>query len=453
MADDRTRPAASAARTAEPAARTSRNPLPEGTLAVGAGLVVAGVTAYAFLAVSRRALGEDDYAPLALLWTIVFLLGPGFFLPVEQEISRGLADRNSRGVGGGPLLRRAVLLAAGLLAALLVATAAASGFLLDKSFAGDELLVVGLGLALIGAASGHVARGTCSGQGRFRAYAVFIGADGVVRLAICVGLAVAGVSSPGPYGIAVGVAPIVAVVVALWGERGLVNDGPPASWREVTGALAALLIGSVFSFTLVNGGPLAVDLVGTDAEQAEAGTFLNALVIGRIPLFLFQAVQASLLPRLSALAGGGQLDEFRSGLRRLLAVTVALGGLAAAGSYLVGPLVVDIMFGDDVDHRTVGLLGLSVAAYMVALAVGQAVIALSGHRLVAASWGIGVVVFVAVTALTGGDVFLRVELGLVAGAAGAAVAMGVSLAARLAAGAVPQPGALIEALHELPLEP
>jgi O-antigen/teichoic acid export membrane protein len=438
---------------AEAAAPARRNPLPEGTASVGVGLVIAGLTSYVFLAVAKRALGEDDYAPLALLWTMVFLLGPGFFLPVEQEISRALAERRSRGLGGGPLLRRAALLAGALLGVLLVATAAGAPLLLDKSFDGQELLVVGLALALIGSACGHVARGTCSGQARFRPYAVYLGTDGLVRLAICIALAAAGVDSPGPYGIAVGVAPIVAVLLAVGRERGLVEEGPPAPWREVTRALAALLVGSVLSFTLVNGGPLAVDLVGSDAEQARAGTFLNALLIGRIPLFLFQAVQAALLPRLSGLAGAGRLDEFRTGLKRLLVVTGVLGALAALGSYLVGPFVVELLFDDEVDHRTLGLLGLSCAAYMLALAIGQAVIALSGHRLVAASWGVGVAVFVLVTGFAGDDVFLRVELGLVAGSTFAMAAMATALATRLAAGARPEPGPLIEALHDLPLEP
>jgi len=431
----------------------ARNPLPSGTAAVGVGLAVAGLTSYGFLAVAKRALGDDEYAPLALMWTLVFLVGPGFFLPVEQEISRALAERRARNLGGGPLLKRAALLAVGMLACLLLATAAGSGILLDKSFDGEELLVVGLGLALTGAAAGHVARGACSGQGRFRPYAVFLGADGLIRLAICVALSSAGVDSAGPYGVAVGLAPILAAIIAVGPQRGLVEAGPPASWREVTGALAALLLGSLLSFTLVNGGPLAVDLLGTDAEQAEAGRFLNALIVGRIPLFLFQAVQAALLPRLSALAGGGELEEFRVGLRRLLLVTGVLGGVAALGSYLVGPFVVQTMFDDDVDHRTLGLLGLSCAAYMLALALGQAVIALSGHRLVAVSWGAGVAAFVFVSAFAADDVFLRVEIGLVAGSSVAAMTMGASLAARLAAGAVPETGALIEALHDLPLEP
>jgi len=211
-------------------------------------------------------------------------------------------------------------------------------------------------------------------------------------------------------------------------------------------------VASVLSFTLVNAGPMAIDLLGSDAEQADAGRFLNALLVGRIPLFLFQAVQAALLPRLSALAGGRQLEEFRIGLRRLLIATGVLGALAAVGSYAVGPFVVKTMFDDDVDHRTLGLLGLSCAAYMVALAIGQAVIALSGHRLVAASWGMGVAAFVIAAAASADDVFLRVEVGLVAGASVSAVCMAASLRARMRAGARLGEGSLIEALHDLPME-
>ena len=74
------------------AARTA-NPLPEGTLEVGVGLVLAGLTAYGFTVVAARALGKTDYAPLSVLWAMVFLAGPGFFLPLEQEVSRALALR------------------------------------------------------------------------------------------------------------------------------------------------------------------------------------------------------------------------------------------------------------------------------------------------------------------------------------------------------------------------
>lgn len=443
------------ASASDPAARAPRNPLPEGTIAVGAGLLVTGVTAYGFLVLAARALGPERYAPLGLLWTVVFLLGPGFFLPVEQEVSRALAERRARGVGGGPLLRRAAALTGGLLGLLLAVVAATSPLTLPKLFDDEVLLVIGLGLALAGAAAGHLARGACSGQGRFRPYAVFLAADGIVRLALCAGLAAGGVDTPGWYGVAVGVAPLVAVAVALAPERGLATPGPDASWGELSKALGILLVASVLSFTLVNAGPMAIDLLGSDDEQADAGRFLNGLIIARVPLFLFQAVQASLLPKLSSLAGAGRYDDLRAGLRNLLAVTVAIGVVATGAAFAVGPEVVRLLFGAEyeLDHRTLGLLALSCAAYMLAVALAQAVIALAGHRLVAASWALGVAAFVLVTAVAADELFLRVELGLVAGAGVSALAMSLALVARLTSGAEVERGPLIEALHDLPMEP
>lgn len=440
--------------TGSSGART-RNPLPEGTLAVGVGLLVNGVTAYGFLALAARALGPEEYAPLGLLWTVVFLLGPGFFLPVEQEVSRALAERRARDEGGGPLLRQAALLTGALLGILLVAVVATSPVTLPKLFDDEPLLIVGLALALSGAAAGHLARGACSGQGRFRPYAVFIAADGVVRLALCAALSVAGVDTAGWYGVAVGVAPIVAVALAVGRERGFNTPGPDAGWSELSKALGILLVASVLSFTLVNAGPMAIDLLGDDAEQADAGRFLNGLIIARVPLFLFQAVQASLLPKLSALAGAARFGEFRAGLRNLLIVTIGIGVAATLGAFAIGPEVVRLLFGSeyDLDHRTLGLLALSCAAYMLAVALAQAVIALGGHRFVAAAWGVGVAAFALVTIVSSDDLFLRVELGLVAGAAVAAVAMAASLVARLRAGAEIDESSLIEALHDLPLEP
>ena len=50
------------------------------------------------LVLSARALGHEAYAPLSVLWALVFLVGPGFFLPIEQEIGRALAARRSASV-------------------------------------------------------------------------------------------------------------------------------------------------------------------------------------------------------------------------------------------------------------------------------------------------------------------------------------------------------------------
>src|SRR2546421_4256098 len=97
------------------------NPLPEGTLAVGAGLIVSGVTSYGFLAISARALGPERYAPLGVLWALTYVVCPGVFLPLEQEVGRALSSRRARGVGGGPLIHRAALAGGGAAVGLVAA--------------------------------------------------------------------------------------------------------------------------------------------------------------------------------------------------------------------------------------------------------------------------------------------------------------------------------------------
>src|SRR4029079_7788770 len=81
--------------------RLGRAPLPEGTVPVGIGLLIAGVTSYLFLKVARVALGSDEAVqPIASLWIATFALAPGFFLPLEQELARTLAHRRALGQGG-----------------------------------------------------------------------------------------------------------------------------------------------------------------------------------------------------------------------------------------------------------------------------------------------------------------------------------------------------------------
>jgi O-antigen/teichoic acid export membrane protein len=195
--------------------------------------------------------------------------------------------------------------------------------------------------------------------------------------------------------------------------------------------------------------------LASDAEADAAGRFVNGVVIARIPLFLFQAVQASLLPRLSALASAGRLGDFRIGLKRLM---VVVAGLAVAGTLVgavLGPAVVDIMFpGADLGHRTMGLLAAGSGVYMLALACAQAVIALGGHRDQALGWGLGMVGLGVATWVASDDLFLRVEIGLLVGSLVAFLSMAALLVRRLlVAGPLSvDSGDFIEALHDVPIE-
>ena len=62
-----------------------RSSLPGAIVPMAAGVVVLGFTAYGFLIVTARTLGPERYAPLSVLWALVFLVGPGLFYPWSRS--------------------------------------------------------------------------------------------------------------------------------------------------------------------------------------------------------------------------------------------------------------------------------------------------------------------------------------------------------------------------------
>ncbi len=277
----------------------------------------------------------------------MFLVGPGCFIPIEQELARSLAARRAAGIGGGPVIRRAATLGGGALFLLTVLCAVVGIVLLDRLFDGEALLVVGLLLSLAGYYAEHLARGVLAGYGRFRPYGIALATEGTFRLVGCAVLAVLGVATAGPYGVVLGAAPLVATAIALRGQRDLAPPGPEADRRELTVALGWLLAGSVLAQALANAGPVAVKLLADDSERAVAGRFLAALIVARVPLFLFTAVLAPALPRLARMAAAGDRRGFDAGLWRLLALVTALSGAGIVGALVAGPTVVRVLFGSD----------------------------------------------------------------------------------------------------------
>jgi O-antigen/teichoic acid export membrane protein len=417
--------------------------LPRGSGTVGAWLLVTGLASYGFLTITGRALGPERYGGLSALWALGFLLGPGACLPVEQEVSRALASRRARGVGGSPLIRRAAIGTA-ILAAVLVGSALAAGpWLVENLFDDQVLLLLGLVLLLAGYTLEYLVRGVLAGNARFGPYGILLGAEAGSRLLATIALVAIGVATAGPYGVVLGVAPFIGVLVALRRRDGLVAPGPPAPWRELTRSFGWLLAGSIFAQALVNTGPILVQLLGPEKSDAATGQFLASLIIARIPVFLFQGVQAALLPRLAGHAGAGQVHDLRSETRRMTAAVGALCVVATLGAWLLGPTIVRVAFGADfaLGSRDLALLAAASCIYLLGLTLSQALIALRQQSRVAIGWGAGLAVLVVVT-LLGDDLLLRVELGFLAGAVSAAVAMGILLAGPMRRGVAASDGTI-----------
>ncbi len=393
--------------------------LPSGSLPIGAGLVLNGLTTYGFLTVAKNALGDAAYDPLAALWGLVFILGAGVFQPLEQEVSRATAHRATKGMGSAPVLRKAMQVGGGFLVVVCIGVLAAWPIGLDEILDDNILLLVSLLIALAAFWLTFPLRGLLAGRGEFGRYGIYFGFEGGMRVAGAIVLSIIA-ASVGPYGLAVACAPALGIGIATLGKWPLAKPGPEAPLAEVSESLGWLLAASVFTNGLLNVGPVVVKALSE--VEGDAGRFLNGLIIARVPLFFYQAVQASLLPALSALVGEERHDEFRRVLFRLLSAVAAISVIGIAFAVVAGPTIVEIVFDDELSGGDMALMAGASGAFMLAMTFAQALIAIHRMRRVVIAWFAGVVVF-SVVVLLGSDAFLRVELGLLSGAAAAAIAM------------------------------
>jgi O-antigen/teichoic acid export membrane protein len=394
-----------------------RSALPSGSFTIGSGLLVGGVSIYVFFRLGQEALGQDGFKPIVSLWFVMFALVPGFFLPLEQEVSRSVAHRRALGDGVRPVVRKVAPVAAAITLLLVVAVALARTRLTNDLFEGSAVVTLALVIALVGYAPFHIARGICSGLGHFRIYSLMIALDGLLRVIACAVFLLAGLDRVGPYALMVAVVPLVIAVGAFASGRLRTSPGTPASWGELAPNLGWLLLGTLCSGALINAGPLTVDLLGEGTAPEVVTRFGNAVLLARIPLFLFQAVNAAMLPRLTQLVTLRDDTEFRAVLRRLFTLVGGVGVIGVVGAFIAGPWVLDLVYDGGIDRRTITLLAFASAVYMLAQACAQSVLSMSGHVFVAVGWVTSFISFVATAAWSSDDLFLRVELALITSAA------------------------------------
>ncbi len=427
-------------------------PVPEGTWAIGAGLIVVGLSAYGFQILAAKRLSTPDYNALNNLWALVFVFSPGLFQPLEQEVGRAVSARRARGEGGGPLVKRAAFLGAVLALAVIATAAIFHSRITDKAFDGRGILLLALFVGIACYYVAFITRGTLSGNGRFGPYGLMHGAEGTVRITACILLFALGSKAVGPWGFALAAPPLFAVAISLRGQRGLMTPGPEAPYSELSGALAWLLLGSVLAQLLSYVSVFGVTWLAKDNQKDLASHFITGLFVARVPLLLFQAVQASLLPKLAGLASEGKHDDFRTGMRRLIAVVLVLCTTGIVAATLIGPWAGQKLFASkwNLHNRDMFLLTLAATTFIVALTLAQGLIALKAYRESAFGWIVGIIGFVVAVAL-GHDLILRNEIGFLTGGSAAATVMACLLIPRMRGGSATLED-LVQVVEHEPLE-
>ena len=403
------------------------------SLPLVAGLGVLAGTSYITLILAGRLLGAAAFAGISVLYVLVSSFATGLFLPVEQEIARRRGHERGSATFDPGLVPRAVLISmVGAIALCLLALAARPVSL--RLLGGSWELLGALCVALPGYALCFVSRGVFAGSRELGRYGLQLGVEGGYRLAGMLWLVIMGEHSLTAVGWLFGAAPWVALAASLAGRTAhrpgekvsIVPGGPLLS------ALGLLLISSLAAQLLVNAGPVIIQLVSTSAERAQAGAFLAALVVVRVPVFLFTAVQPSFLPAMATHSAVDQKADFIALTRRVLTTCLLLTVVSTALAAAVGPVLIRLLFGfrDGVGAIVFTAMGVSVGLFLVATILAQALLGRGMHAWTTAGWLIGLAAMV-VGALLPGSAVDKATTGFLLGSVAAACTYAVLLAAAL----------------------
>jgi O-antigen/teichoic acid export membrane protein len=399
-----------------------------GAAVLSVGIGVTGLVTYTYFSLASHSLPDDEYGRITLLWSAVFLVVSVLYRPVEQLLSRTIAER-------GPdsrVLGVAARIQAGLAVAFLLVALLFRGQLEDGLFGGSSTLYwIFVGTVLAYAAS-YFARGYLAGHHRFLAYGLLVLLEASSRCLFAV-LVATGVTE-GMDAVALGmvVAPLVSMAILPVAARSTVSsysDGkvpldegePEFTLAHGTGFAAAVLLIMLAEQTFLNAGPLVIKATEPGATGAAlAGFAFNVLLIARAPLQLFQSVQTSILPHLTKMRAEGAADEFHRSVSITLKAIAGFAGITALTLLAIGPWAMDLLFGSDTDYGRVGLalIAIGMGLYLAAATLNQAALARGQTKQAAVCWVASAVAFVSFLLIPGWDDRVeQVEVGYAAAAA------------------------------------
>ena len=412
-----------------PASRPARS-YGSGARILSIGIASTGLLTLAYFSISSHVLGEVAASRIALLWSVMFVIISVIYRPIEQLLSRTIAERRARGHVEHPL-RVPISIQAGFALAFLVTALALRGRLVDEVFDHYGALYDVLLAGTLAYGASYFARGWLAGHEYFALYGGLVLMESISRLSFALAVAL-GISS-GQTAVALGIAaaPFVSLLVvpAAFVRRGrerrdALEDVPmtvhpsdaalagPITADEADAALAgpgtegvqeaaahdelSLRRGSGFAGwvsgimlseqTLLNAAVLTV--AATSPDKALVGIVFEVLLIARAPLQLFQAIQTSLLPHLTGLETTAGHDAFARAIRITVIAIAIFAALVALALLAAGPFVMRHLFGQHYNYGRLGLaaVGVGMGLHLASGALNQAALARNRARAAAICW-------------------------------------------------------------------
>ena len=396
-------------------------------LSIGVGLT--GLLTYVYFFIASHQLDRVDYGELTILWSAVFITVSVLYRPVDQLLSRQIAENIERGGTELEPVRVAVRIQGLLAIAFAIPVLLLKGPLTDL-FGGNETLYwIFVGAVLFYAAS-YFARGYLAGLQKFGPFTGLILSESLFRTLFAVLVAVGILTGQSMIALGILVAPLLSLLVVPFaiglrsrktaadtGDRA--RDDDRGDEEELSLTHGAGFVGSVFLIMLgeqvfLNAGPL---LIRGIEGVAAAGFIFNVLMIARAPLQLFQAVSTSILPHLTALHHSHDPEserEFHRSVRMVLAAVSGFTAFTAVVVLIAGPELMQLAFSDKFTYGRSDLLIVTagMGLYLAAVTVNQACLAQGQARRAGIRW-IACAAFFIVWTLVPliEDGALRVEIG------------------------------------------
>jgi len=403
------------------------------------GIASTGILSFLYLALASRELSAEAYGRISLMWSVMFVILSVIYRPIEQLLSRTIAERRARGLAGHPL-RVPATIQLGFALLFLTVALGLRGEIEDHLYDGVSALYWMTVVGVLAYAVSYFARGWLAGHERFALYGLLVFLESTSRFLFALAAAV-GISS-GQSAVALGmaVAPFVSLVVVPFALRHMgAGRRPSAAEREAPALdaglegpahaqveeaatdlsiqhgsrFAAAVLGIMLAEqTLMNA---AVLIVNASSGHALAGFVFNVLLIVRAPLQLFQAIQTSILPHLAGLAVRDSAEEFARAVRVTVLAIAGFAGACALGLLTIGPWVMSTLLGDkgfDYERGGLALMAVGMGFHLIAGTLNQAALARRRAGLASFAWLLCAGLFVAwVAAPVVADEVLRVEIG------------------------------------------
>jgi O-antigen/teichoic acid export membrane protein len=424
------------------------------------GIASTGLLTFAFFSIASHVLGEESAQRLDVLWSVMFVVISVIYRPIEQLLSRTIAERRARGYTHHPL-RVPIAIQASFALIFLAVALALREELVNHVFDGYSALYDVLIVGTLAYAASYFARGWLAGHEYFALFGGLVLMESVSRICFVIAAALGITSGQTAVALGIAAAPLVSLVVVplafarQGGERNQQEQESSAAVAAIEETEAALIsapitvdeavaalagpgtegvqeaaahddlslrrgtgfAGSVSGImlseqTILNAAVLTV--AATSPDKALAGIVFNVLLIARAPLQLFQAIQTSLLPHLTGLEVTDGHEAFARAIRLTVRAIAAFAAAVALGLLVIGPFVMSHLFGQHFTYGRFGLalIGLGMGLHLTSGALNQAALARDRARAAACCWGLAATLFLVWMLIPAvSEQLLRTEIG------------------------------------------